>query len=425
MNRRPPRRRWIVHVALCCAVCASAGLALAKQGVIKTRDGRSLEGDVTEKSDGYVVTIRGIPTTVARENVESVQYLGNIEQQYKDKLANLKNPTAKDHLDLARWLFDNKAYELARREVDAALVVDPNNADATTLYATIQSQLRLEHSRPAGGSGTTPTATTPKPPTPPGPGSATTTTAPPHTASLHKYLTADQINEVKQAEWPSDDTSVKISFTGDVKRKYLASAQENAAAFNALSPSEQARRILANGTAEERAAIRVNNDPQPLAEFKRTIQPMILTGCATAACHGGPKGGKLFLYPNPDDAASYTNFYLLTQASAEVGGAKRMMFDRTYADQSLLDLWGLPAEITKSSHPEVKGVAWHSLFASTQDPKYRTVMNWIGHLVKPDPTYGFTFSLDAASATGAAPAEAPAPAAPNTRPAAPVDRAKP
>ena len=66
----------------------------------------------------------------------------------------------------------------------------------------------------------------------------------PKTASLHKYLSADQINLIKQAEWPRDDNTVKIALNGDVKRKYVASAQENAAAFNALSPLEQAKKIV-------------------------------------------------------------------------------------------------------------------------------------------------------------------------------------
>jgi hypothetical protein len=454
MNRHHRRRHWIALIAAGCGawVCLTASVLLAKQGVVKTRDGRTLEGDVTEKQDGVVISLRGIPTNIARENIESIQYVGNIEQQYKEKLDALpKTPTAKDHLDIARWLFDNKAYELARKEVDAALLIDPNSAEATTLYTTIQSQMRLEHTRPAPGGNTAGTISRPNTPNPAGTGTgtaagtgtgagATTGTAAAHTASLHKYLSGggdlhqgdapgsvqlDQINLLKQAEWPADDNSVKVSFFGDVKHRYVLSAQENAAAFNALSPNQQARRILADGTPSEKAAIRIVNDPQPLTDFKRAIQPGLLTGCATAACHGGPKGGKFFLYPTPDsDAATYTNFYLLNQVTANVGGAERRMIDRTYPDQSLIFLFGLPPEISKVSHPEVKGVAWRSIFASTQDPKYKAVYNWVNKLVKPDPTYGFTFKLDESDITGDSPKPAapPPPAAP---PAAPPPATRP
>ncbi len=393
------KRSWIVRASLCGALaCLSASVLLAKPGIVKTRDGRTFEGDVTEKTDGVVVTLRGIPTTIARDNIDSVQYTGSIEDQYKQKLAALpKTASAKDHLELARWLFDAKAYDLARKEADTALQLDPNDTEATTLYTTIQSQMRMEHNKLPG------TPTTPVPARKP-PIAATTVPVTPgtagsgHTAVMHKYLSPEQINLLKQGEWLSDDVGVKVALTPDVKKKYLKRAQENASAFNAMSPPEQAKRILTDGTAEERKEIKIVNDPAPLAEFKKSIQPMILTGCAAAACHGGASGGKLFLYGVPDgDAATYTNFYLLTRANAQVGGAERMMIDRSYTDKSLIAMFGLPAEISKTGHPEVAGVTWRSIFRSKEDPQYKTLVKWIERLKKPDPNYGFSFSLEDAA----------------------------
>jgi hypothetical protein len=420
MTTRQGVRRWLIGgvVAGCLTGMIGAGFAWAKPGVVKTHDGRTLEGDVTEKQDGIVVTLRGIPTTIARENVDSIQYLGNVEDQYKEKLAALpKTPSARDRLEIARWLFDNKSYELARKETEAALQIDPNNTDANTLYTTIQSQLKLEHTKALTGGGTTPTAP-PRPPVGTTPATGNTGSVP-KTASLHKYLSADQINLLKQAEWPRDDNTVKIAFNGDVKRKYVASAQENAASFNALSPLEQAKKIVENGTVDERAGVRIVNDPAPMAEYKRTIQPMILTNGATAGCHGGPNGGHFFLYGTADsDAASYTNFKLLTQTTAKTGGATRMMLDRTYPDQSLIALWGLPNEISKVSHPEVKGTTWRPMFRSTQDPQYQTLLKWMQKLVSPEPNYGFEFSLDGTPPPPPPPGEEPKPATrATTRPA--------
>jgi hypothetical protein len=390
--------------------CLSASVLMAKPGIVKTRDGRTLEGDVTEKSEGVVVTLRGIPTTIARDNIDSVQYVGTIEEQYKKKVAELpKTPTAKDHIDLARWLFDNKAYTLAQKEVDAALQLDPNSTEANTLYTTIQSQLRMDRNKipatPGPGPGPKPPGDV-RPPATGGTGAA-------HTASMHKYLSPDEMNLVKQAEWPGDDNTVKISIGPEVKRKYIATAQENAASFSALSPVEQAKRILADGTADQRKEIKINNDPAPLAEYKKTIQPMILNGCAAAGCHGGTSGGRLFLYGTPDgDAASYTNFYLLTQTTAQVGGAQRMMIDRDYPDQSLLAEFGLPSEITKVSHPEVKGATWRPMFRSQEDPQYKALMKWMGKLARPAPNYGINFSLEAPEPKPEAPVKPDAPVKP-------------
>ena len=390
------KRSWIIRASLCGAMaCLSASVVLAKPGIVKTRDGRTLEGDVAEKDDAVIVTLRGIPTSIARNNVDSVQYTGSIEDQYKQKVAHLpKNASAKDHLDVARWLFDSKSYELARKEADAALQLDPNDTDANTLYTTIQSQMRMEHNKLPGTPATpgtvhkNPTDVKPIPVPPAGQGA-------PRTAAMHKYLSPEQINLVKQGEWLSDDATVKVTIGGDVKRKFVARLQENAAAFSGLSAQEQAKRILTDGSTDERKEIKIVNDPSPLAEYKKTIQPMILTGCAAAACHGGASGGKLFLYGVPDgDAATYTNFYLISQANAQVGGAERMMIDRSYADKSMIAIFGLPSEVTKSNHPEVKGVTWRPIFRSKDDPQYKTLVKWIDKLKKPDPTYGFTFSLE-------------------------------
>ena len=383
-----------------------ASVLMAKPGIIKTKDGRTLEGDVTEQSDGVSIVIRGIPTTIARENLESVQYTGTIDERYAKKLAEMpKNPSLKDHLDVARWLFDNKAYELATKEVDAALNLDPNNTEANTLSTTILSQQRMDRNKlPA------------IPPTPPVPGTIAKPpvvpggTGQPRTATMHKYLAHEEINLLKQAEWPLSDASVKVSMTGDVKRKFVAMAQENAAAFNALSEVEQAKRIIKDGTAEQRKDVKIVNDPLPLAEFKKSIQPMILTGCAAASCHGGASGGQLFLYGTPDsDAATYTNFYLLTQTRAQVNGVERLMLDRTYPAKSLIADFGLPSEISKASHPEVKGVTWRPIFRSLEDPQYKAFLKWMDKLVTTDPTYGFTFSLEAPDAKPDAPEAIPVP----------------
>ena len=406
------RRLMVCAVFFGALVCGSASIVLAKPGIVKTRDGRTIEGDITEKNDGVIITISGIPTTIARDNVESVQYVGSIDEQYRKRLADLPKPaTAKDHIDLARWLFDNKSYDLASKETAAALQLDPNNTEATTLNTTIQGQLRLDRTKLTSG-GTTPSTPVVRPTTP------AKTVAPvdpttDHTAAMRKYLSAENVLLLKQAEWSRDDTSVKISLTTDVKRKYIAAAQENAAAFNALSPSDQARRILENGTAEQRKDVHISNDPAVLAEFKRSIQPMLLSGCATAGCHGGAGGGKFFLYSSPEnDAATYTNFYLLMQGSAQSEGAQRMLIDRTYPEKSLVIEFGLPSEITKVSHPEVKGVTWRPLFRSRDDAQFKTLTKWMGKLVTPDPVYGFNFSLEesAPKSPTSAPTSNPAPA---------------
>src|SRR5258707_4882 len=123
---------WIGGVA---AMCFSTSLLLAGQGVVKTRDGKTLEGDIEEKPDQVIVNLHGIKTAINRDNVDgSVEYFDNVEARYQAKLAQLpKKPSAADHIALARWLFDTKSYDLALKEIDDAKTLDPNSAEAATL----------------------------------------------------------------------------------------------------------------------------------------------------------------------------------------------------------------------------------------------------------------------------------------------------
>src|SRR3954471_24829541 len=111
------RRRWWITAAA--AIGLSASTLFARQGVIHTRDGKTIEGEIVEeKPDAVVIAIRGIKTSVPRENITgNIEYFDSIEARYQDKVKKLpKDASAKDHLDLARWLYDVKSYDLALQE---------------------------------------------------------------------------------------------------------------------------------------------------------------------------------------------------------------------------------------------------------------------------------------------------------------------
>ena len=381
------------------SVLAIGSSVYAKPGIVNTIEGKSIEGDIIEKDDEIIITIRGITTRMNRDMIQSIKYVGSIDDQYKKKLAELpKNITSAQHLDLARWLLDNKAFELAKKEADAALNMDPANSDAQTLQATIQSQMRLDQFKPVpAGTGATPA----KPPVvkPHNPEVKPAEVKPNNglNAGIHKYLTVVQINSLKLSEWPDHDDSVKVVITPDLKKKYMATAKGKASDLTSLSPISFAREVLRNGTADQRNEIKVVNDPAPLAEFRKHVQPIILSHCATAGCHGGAAGGKLFLYGNAgspeSDAPAYTNYYILTQFSATSEGKQRLMIDRTYPDQSLILLYALPPEVSKVVHPQVKGQAIKPVVRNREDAQYKLMSKWIEKLVNPDPKYDFTFSL--------------------------------
>jgi hypothetical protein len=355
---------------------------MAKQGVVRTRDGRTIEGDVTEKADQVVVVVKGIQTTINRDNVSGIEYFDSVEQQYEAKKKALpKNPTAADHLGLARWLLDQRSYDLSLREVHAAQRIDPNSADAMTLEQTVMAQRRLDRPREGGGAGTGTPA--PRPPANTGTGAAPREgggVAP--RAGEGKFLTPEDIGMIRKWEWKdSDNNPPRVTVTPDVRRRYVNLRALNPGEFAAMTMPQQAWTILTDreAPADMKREIRVTSDPQSLADFRRTIQPLIVNNCATAGCHGGNQAGDLFLYHNNTDReeVAYTNFYILRSYFKRVGDRTRFMIDPGYPDESILAQFALHPDAAELDHPELKGQTYKAMAPNRNAPAYVAIINWM------------------------------------------------
>src|SRR5207249_3947109 len=114
------KRCCLLGMALAVAV---GSLLLAKPGVVVTKDGQRLEGEITEKTDTVIVSIHGIETTISRENLASLTYSEPFEKEFQDRLAKLDPKDVKGRLELARWAFDQKQYTAARDACEAALAI--------------------------------------------------------------------------------------------------------------------------------------------------------------------------------------------------------------------------------------------------------------------------------------------------------------
>jgi hypothetical protein len=419
MNRR---LWWIGATGAFASVCLSASVLLARQGVIRTKDGRTMEGDIEEKPEQVSIVIRGIRTNIDRDRIEGqVEYFDNVEARYKDKVSKLPaKPTAQDHLGLARWLFDVKQYDLAQREIDEAKRIDPNNAEAVTLEQTVLSQRRLDKAK-TGNAGTTP-----RPPANTG-GAAT----PPPAAGgggggeRPHYLTADDINKVRQMEWrENDNVAPRATVPMDVRKRYVEMKAINNAEFSSLTGQQQAYAILSDPDtdAEMRDKIKITSDPQSLMDYRRVVQPLILNNCATAGCHGGKGAGDFMLFannPEREDVA-YTNFYILQSYAANNG--EHLMIDRTYPERSLLAQYALNPDSAEIDHPALKGQTYKAMAANKAAPSYQTLVNWMKSLRAGEPKYGIKYDLPGgakkAEAEKKAAEAAKKPAEPEKKPAA-------
>jgi hypothetical protein len=379
-----------------------ASVCLAKSGAVRTKDGRTIEGDVTDNGDTVVVALKAASITMPRSDIDSITYAASIEEQYQQRRAALPGGAgAKSHVDLARWLYDNKAYALARQEASTALELDPNSADAFVLRQTIDRAIEWEK-KPA--------------------------TQPAETAGTQKHLlNMDQINAIRQHE-VKENERLAVRFDNNVVRRYIESEKGNLRNFNSSPDMVKAWAIMKN--AELRKDVHIMGTPAAIMEFRR-VQPFILAGCATASCHGGTAGGTFALTaPADSEAITYTNLYILSKYATNREGVTQKMIDRQQPANSLLVEYAKPREATKHPHPEVVNFA--PIFRNPRDPREATLLKWIGMLAVPEPDYGIDFPVPGAATrpagvtekagTAAASTAKPAPAA---KPANPPAKAQP
>ena len=410
------RRLWWIGAA---AICLSTSLLMARQGVVRTRDGKTIEGDIEEKPDQVIVNLHGIRTAINRDNIDGqVEYFDNIEARYKDKVAKLpKKPAAADHLAIARWLYDVKSYDLALQEIEEARKIDPNSADAATLEQTIISQRRIEKARAAGT------------PAPAGTGKAADTgtgaaAKPAGSGEKARYLTPADINTIRQMEWREKDTIVpRATVPPDVRKRYVELKALDPGAFAALTLPQQAYYILSDADvpAEMKRQIKLTTDPQAIADYRRAIQPLLVNNCATIGCHGGHNAGKFFLYNQntEKDEVAYTNFYILQNFKESFGDKEYSMIDRNYPDRSIMTYFALPPDASELKHPEIKGQTYKPLVPSRTSQSYRNLIEWMKELQAAGGDYGIKYDLPGAG-KGETKHDAPKPDAPK-----PADAPKP
>lgn len=418
--RRPS---WMLTAAAAALTLLLTGsVLLARPGTVKMKDGKSFDGDITETGNTVFIKTPGGTVSLRKDQVASVQYGEDAKSEFDKRLAELDPQDVAGRVKLARWAFDQKEYDLATDAADAALKIDPRNQEARDLRTTIQEQIRL-------GRRTAPEAPTPPPATPgqparpgapgagAGAGGATgrgPTTAPAaaaqpggqqagargeraaQPAAASRVVTPAEINRIRHLEWREGDNNIQVRIDPNLRRRFLDNnADYTPQQFNKLPPVEQARAILKSGSPEMAEQVTLASDPRPLTEYRRMVQQVILPGCASTQCHGGPGTSFVLHNPGKTDQQAYTNFLVLQEYQTSVNGAQRSMIDRTRPEDSLLLQYGLPRDVATVAHPEVKN--FRPVFRGANDQRYRSVLAWVSDSLAPvKPDYDIDLSDEAA-----------------------------
>jgi hypothetical protein len=450
MTRSRRRRQRVMRGLACLALLAgsaAAGVAWARIGTVTTITGERYDGDVVERGDEVVVTMKGnIPITRKRNEVQ-IEYAASTAEQFQQRLAKLDKKDSNGRVELARWAIDRREPDLALDALDEAIDVNPSNEDAIMLRTVVEKQRRIQQipdakagrptvttaalAAPAAGAAPAPqsadrTGRRPAASPPPAAGTPSDNAAAgarrpegtrPAAATKPKgpvktrLVTPAEINHIRQLELQAKE-QVQVRFINDVKHRYQQNSGIAPQEFNKMTPLEQAREILANGGTKMHADVLIKSDPASLAQFKRDVQRTILPGCATTACHGTVgKAGNFFLHnPAAKEAETYTNFMLLQdypistgdkspeQARVTVDGRDYAMLDRQRPANSLLLLYGLPQKDSPLAHPDAQG--YKSIFKGRNDPKYQAVYNWMHDTLAPvPPEYGIDLTKDVDEST--------------------------
>jgi hypothetical protein len=100
-------------------------------------DGRVLHGLISERPGGYMIEApdskQVIPFQMIRLTASS------LDDAYVKQRDALRMPTAGDHLELARWCFENRLYDGAREQIAAALKLEPDRSDARRLLQDLEN----------------------------------------------------------------------------------------------------------------------------------------------------------------------------------------------------------------------------------------------------------------------------------------------
>ncbi len=377
---------WIAGLGVWVAMAILVLPADAQDAVVTTKDGGVFTGQVVAEDDTSITLLySGIKIPIPRVDIAQIQYKQTIEQQYTQRRAQLADDDLDGRYTLAYWLFNQKAYELAKQELVDLGKQFPDDTRVQQLRTIVQARIALRQSASTTTPTTHPDAT---------PQLARDTQPASIQPQQHDHrLSQEEINLIKVYEIDlSEEPKVYIpaQVMDDVLRQYAhhpsmpQTASQQAKIRRDLGYKQLAF-LFKLKARDAYPQIKVVDDPPAMREFRTKIhQRYVLNYCGTVLCHGGaqaPNPAMLRLKPNQTNTV-YTNFLTLQLAAVD----QHETVDRQDPDRSLLLQYGMARPIANPPHPEVPG--WKPRFPTREDRLYQEIRQWIDMLWKPTPEYG-------------------------------------
>jgi hypothetical protein len=356
-------------------------------GMVELRDGTILSGDlVSDGWDEVVIRIKGVNSKLPRESVVQCLLDLTLEQKYR-RYKELIAPDAwLRRFEVASWLFEEQAYELARIEL-AEIVASTQMPEAIELLRMVEAQVAMEQNRLPPVRGIERPA-------------VDDDTGPVDLRDMlpQQLLTAEDVNIIRVYEIDFRDPPTRIHIEPDAIRDFLerygadkripADSAGRTRLFRA-EPLEIVDLMFQLKARDLYAQIEVQSEPPALNLFRQKVHDAwLIPNCATSRCHGGLDGGRFFLHrrASKNERVRYTNLLILERWNE----LDMPLIDFEDPGRSLLIQYALPRNEARFPHPEVKG--WSPSFSPSNQRLLRDSLRWISSMYRPRPGYPVDFT---------------------------------
>ncbi|HEX8915248.1 MAG TPA: hypothetical protein VF796_23045 [Humisphaera sp.] len=401
MTRKPDRttttpwwhRLWAVAAVAVALTGWPAAPAHAapnpKPGVLVTRDVPAQEwaGEIDEEGvpgDVIVRPFNGRPAfQLSRRNVASVTYFATVQDEFAARQRAAAAGGVPTWVALGRWALAKDQLPMAEQALASAQRLDAKSPDVAALAREVDAK------RPKAVAPPTQPAQPAQPQVAPAPATQPPAAAPakPKLGPPTRLLTAEEMQKVRIRELKRNEPPLKIQIPNDARKKVVDAGLLSAPQAKAMQNPELAMFLIEKG-GDLASLAKVQSDPAGILEYRTKINKALLTGCAAAACHGGPQGGNLILFGQPEkEDTVLTNFVTLQKIEKDTKGVRSLMVDRLHPEQSLLLNYLLPLGTAQTPHPKVDGFRPLAV-RGADDPVYQTMKTWMAQTLKvlPDET---------------------------------------
>ncbi len=355
--------------------------------VVTRRDGKEITGIfVDQNADRVVVRVSGVRTVIPRVQIQRVEFLAPVEDRYEALRATIADNDTEGLLYLAEWLRQRERYELALKEVNTALRVEPYNEQGKSMRSWLEQQIKLENRERTDRGG------------------ASIPAVKRNRGSAFPMLSRDEINLLRVYEIDLDNPP-RLLIGRDVIERFMSDyaqselipvTRDGRESFLRLPPARILEIMFRLQAREYYPDVRVMGDPESMRQFKRNVHATWLNNaCASARCHGGENAGRLWLQNKNinSDATTYTNFLILDRFRLP-DGTPMINWDEP-ARSPLLQM-ALPRNSSLTPHPDVgRGPGsrgWRQVFRTTEDRRFAQAVAWIDSMYRPRPNYQIDYT---------------------------------